>query len=95
MKRTILCAAIAAAAIAIAAPAQARMADTGLKTATPAATVQQVRWRNHHHSRHHHPRWWNYYAFSPRHRHYTCWNTRVRTWGYHWRWVRQCGWRYY
>jgi hypothetical protein len=93
MKRAIICAAVAAAAIGFAAPTQAATFDHGLNKVQPAK-VQLARWHHRrHHSRHHrHPRWWNFYAYSPRARHYTCWNDRVRV-GYHWRWVRRCGWR--
>ncbi len=95
MKRSIVCAAVAAGMIALAAPAQAGIANPGLNTAAPA-TLQQARYYHHdyhHSSRRHHRSWWQSFAYSPRHRHYTCWNERVRRW-HHWTWVRHCGWRY-
>ena len=90
MKRSLACAAVAAAMIALTAPAQAGLANPGLNVAAPA-TLQQARYY-HHYS--HHPSWWYGFAYSPRHRHYTCWNERVRVW-HHWTWVRHCGWRYW
>ena len=95
MKRSLLCAAAAAAMIALTAPAQAGIADPGLNNAAPA-TLQHVRYyrhhRSYHHSRHHWRSGWSAFAYSPRHRHHSCWTERVRVW-HHWTWVRHCGWR--
>jgi hypothetical protein len=86
MNHTIVCAAIAAAVLAFAAPAQAITVDPGLNANAPA-TVQQARYS--HRDWHRHARGWNSYAYSPyRHRH--CWSARVRTWGHHGAWVRHC-----
>jgi len=84
MNRTIICAAVAAAMLTLAVPAQAMTADPGLNASAPA-TVQQARYR------HHDERWRHSYAYSP-HRHRHCRSERVRTWGHHWAWVRRCGW---
>ncbi len=92
MYRSIVCAAVAAAAITMAIPAQAMPADAGLNSTAPA-NVQQAQyshryWRNHRHVRSHR-RGLNSYAFSPYgHRH--CWTVRVHTWGNHWRLVTRC-----
>lgn len=87
MFRSIVCAAVAAAVIAFAVPAQAATADAGLNAAAPA-TLQLAYYRHDHDS------WRHSYAYVPHRRHWSCWNERVRSW-HHWRWVRHCGWRYW
>ncbi|MBS0248832.1 MAG: hypothetical protein JSR61_19610 [Proteobacteria bacterium] len=95
MMRTAVIAAVAAASFALAVPgaAEARMANPGLNTATPSATLD-VQYYRHRYYRRHHPR---YYRHHRRHR--RCWNERVRVrvpGGYFvWRTHRRCGWRYY
>jgi hypothetical protein len=86
MNRSLIAAAAVAAAMAFTAPAQAYMADPGLKTATPA-TLQLAQYRYHRDRD-----WRRHYAWRPRH-HRHCWNVRVRTWGHHYTWVRRCAWR--
>lgn len=89
MIRAIVCAAVAAACLTFAAPAQARMANPGLNEIAPAnVLVQDVQYRRDRHR----DRRYN------RHRYRHCWNHRVRVRvGYHrhvWRIVRRCDWRY-
>jgi len=76
MIKTLICATAACVLVGFAAPAQAVPADHGLRAAAPAI-VHDVVYRGHRHYRPHH-----------RHRHWHCWNVRVR---HHW--VRRCGWR--
>jgi hypothetical protein len=94
MIRSIILAAAAAAVVAMTAPAQARMADPGLRSAA-ASQVETVRYRHHRYHRYH--RYRHYGWHHRRHRH--CWNQRVRVripGGYFvWRTHRRCGWRYY
>jgi hypothetical protein len=84
MFRSILCAAVAAAAISLAVPAQAAMSDPGLNAAAPATL--QLAYYHHHHYYYPHHHWWHSYAYVP-YRH--CWSERVWAWG-GWRWVRRC-----
>lgn len=94
MTLKIACAAAAAAflAFALPAPAQAHMADPGLRTIVPS-NVQETHYRpyRHVHRRHH-----RHHA-RHRHRHRHCWNerVRVRVAGAHfvWRTKRHCVWR--
>jgi hypothetical protein len=94
MIRATICAAVAAAALAFAAPgaAQAMPASPGLNTAAPATTstsgVTKVHWRPYYH-RHHNRRW------DRRWHHRRCWTVRKTV-----RWdhgrrvvrkVRRCG----
>jgi Ni/Co efflux regulator RcnB len=86
MIRTTICAALAAATLAFAAPgaAQAMPANPGLNTSS-SALVQTVRWHHRHHYRRHH-------------RHRVCWRVRETVRWHHGRrvvrTVRRCGWRY-
>jgi hypothetical protein len=85
MIRKIVCTAVAAAFVALAAPApaQAAMLDPGLATAAPSM-VQDVRW------------WWRHRYWY--HRHWRCWYVRVHVRvRHHWEWrtVRRCAWRYW
>ena len=83
MTRSLLCAAIAAATISLAAPAQAMPADAGLNAAAPAS-VQPVYWRHGHYYGPYRG-WRHSYAYNLPYRH--CWT--VRTWH---GWVRRCSW---
>jgi hypothetical protein len=86
MTRSIVYAAVAAAAISLAVPAQAITANPGLNSAAPAAL--QLAYYHHHSYRHR--SWRHSYAYVPyRHRH--CWNERVWRW-HHWQWVSRCSW---
>ena len=87
MNRAIICAAIAAAAITMAVPAQAITVDPGLNSRAPA-TIQQARYYHHRYWRYRH-RGWNGFAYSP-YGPAHCWTVRVHTWGNHWRWVTRC-----
>lgn len=88
MTRSIVYAALAAAAMVLAVPAQAATADPGLNSAAPA-TIQLAYYYHHHHY-YHHRHGYHSYAYVPyRHRH--CWSERV--WGPYGRhWVRRCSW---
>jgi hypothetical protein len=88
MTRSIVFAAVAAAAMALAVPAQATIADPGLNSAAPSNI--HLAYYYHHHYYRHRPYGWHSYAYVP-HRHWHCWSGRVWSWG-HWRWVRHCGW---
>jgi hypothetical protein len=92
MTRAIVLAAAAAAVMTWGMPAQARMANPGLNTAT-ATQIQTVRYRHHRY----HRSWRHHRAWHPR-RYRHCWNQRVRVrvpGGYFvWRTHRRCGWRY-
>lgn len=89
MIRSILAAAAVAAVCALAAPAQARLANPGLAPAAPAV-VQDAHYRPY---RHYHRG-----SHYRRHRYRHCWTERVRVRtpaGYFvWRTYRRCGWRY-
>ncbi len=94
MIRGIICAAAAAAFMALApVPTQAAVANPGLTTAAPAGVVQEARYYRH--SYHHHYRSHRYYRHHSyrHHRRYTCWHVRVWRHG-HRHSVRRCGWRY-
>ena len=88
MIRTTICAAIAAATLAFAAPgaAQAMPANPGLNTSSPAL-VQTVGWHHRHH------RYWRHH-----HRHRVCWRVRKTVRWHHGRRVvrvvRRCHWRW-
>lgn len=102
MTRTLILAAAAAFIVALSAPgpAQARMANPGLNSATPTVT-QEAQYYNRHYNRRHHRRAYRHrayrsYGYYPR-RYRSCWNERVRIRtpaGYFvWRTHRRCGWR--
>jgi hypothetical protein len=86
MNRAIICAAIAAATITMAMPAQAMPANPGLNASAPT-NIEQARYYHRHWRSHR--RGWNSYAYSP-YGHRDCWTVRVRTWGNHWRLVTRC-----
>ena len=85
MLRSTLCAAIAAATLVMAAPAQAMPVDSGLNSMAPAALQHVAYWHHYHHYRNRYG-WRHSYAYTPyRHRH--CWSVR------NWRgWVQRCSW---
>lgn len=91
MIRTMICTAAAGAFVALAmqAPAQARMFDPALQSAAPAVTENAQYW----YDPYRHRRW------EHRRRHHRCWYERVRVrtpGGYFvWRSVRRCAWRYW
>jgi hypothetical protein len=91
MIRPILAAAAVAAlfALAVPAPAQARLANPGLNEAAPAVD-QDTHYRPYRH--------WHRRSSYRRHRYRHCWNERIRVrvpGGYFvWRTHRRCGWRY-
>jgi hypothetical protein len=90
MSRTVLCAAIAAAFLALAtpAPAPAAMFDPGASKAAPSMLQPAQYWRHRYYWR---DRYW-------RHRYRHCWyeRVRVRRYGHRvWITVRRCGWRYW
>ncbi len=100
MFRTIVCAAIAAAFVALSGPvpAQARMAGPALaasSSATMPAGFQQVQYW--YHRRHDRWRWRHHRRWRWRHRHRRhCWHERVRVRHHHhwvWRTIRRCRWR--
>jgi hypothetical protein len=96
MFRAMICAAIAAVFVAFTAPApaQARMIDPGLTTATHSIVQDVQYWRHRRHLRH---GYW-YHGRSWGHRDWRCWHERIRVRRHgHWVWrtVRRCGWRYW
>jgi len=98
MIRTAIVAAVAAAAFALAvpAPAEARVANPGLSSAAPSAVQEAQYYHRRHHRRYYSHRPYRSYGYYPR-RHRSCWNERVRVrvpGGYFvWRTHRRCGWR--
>lgn len=84
MLRTSILGAVAAAAIVLAAPAQAHMANPGLGVTAPS-NIEHAQYYYH---RHHHWRrpYWRGYAWYPR----RCWTERIRTWDGYVRYVRRC-----
>jgi hypothetical protein len=85
MLRTIILGAVTAAAIGLAAPAQAHMANPALGVTAPGNLEHAQYYHRRHHSwRRHH--WRRGYAWYPR----RCWTERIRTWNGHIRHVRHC-----